>query len=120
MALNNGLDAPASKPQPVLIMGTITTVLATIFGGLGTVAGLQQNATLATVCGVGMLCVAALNQGLAFYTRGQTVPLPDVGAYLTDQREMVAGPAASVETGQSAVVTETPQVGGQEGPAGLT
>lgn len=99
------MDTPATKPQPVIIMGTITTVLAVIFGGLGTIAGLQDNGTLATVCGVGMLVVGALNQGLAFYTRQQTVPLADTGAFLNDQREMVAGPASSVQTNAPAAVT---------------
>lgn len=106
MTVLNGNAVPATKPQPVIIMGTITTVLAVIFGGLTTIAGLQQNATLAIVCGVGTLCVGALNQGLAFYTRAQTVPLADVGAFSNENRNMVAGPAAAIATNQPVTVVK--------------
>lgn len=93
-----------SKSQPVLIAMSITTALAVIFGGLTLVAGLNDNGFVATVAGVGMLVVGGINQGLAFYTRSQTVPLSDTAAFRNDERRLVAGPAASVPDGRSVAV----------------
>lgn len=109
-----------SKPQPVLIAMSITTALATIFGGLTLVAGLNDNATVATVAGIGTLVVAGINQGLAYFTRAQVVPLSDTAAFRDDSRRVVAGPAASVSDGQPVAVVPVGAVsrGRHEAPEG--
>lgn len=89
------IAAPATKPQPVLIAGTVITFCSVVFGGLTLVAGLGDNPTVAVVSGVGMLITGAANQALAFWTKGVVVPLPDVGTYLNAAREPVDGPAAA-------------------------
>lgn len=89
-----------TKPQPVLVLGAVTTFLTAIFGGLTTVAGLQKNITLALVCGVGMVVTAAINQAKDFYVRGLVTPFSDTAAYRDDSGDIVAGPAAAVPDGQ--------------------
>ena len=112
---NTNSTTPATKPQPVIITMSITTALAAFFGGLTLVAGLNDNPTVATIAGAGTLVVAAINQGLAYYTRGQVVPLQDTGSFLNDDRTMVAGPAAAVQDGVEVNVTAA-----DAGPQGLT
>lgn len=82
-----------SKPQPVLVLGAITTSLTVLFGGLTLVAGLQHSQTVALVSGLGMLVTAAINAGKDFYVRGQVVPLIDTAAYINKSGQTVAGPA---------------------------
>lgn len=93
-----------TKPQPVLILGAVTTFLTGVFGGLTTVAGLQKNATLAVVCGVGMVVTAAINQAKDFYVRGIVVPVADTAAYRDESGAMVAGPAAAQADGEPVAV----------------
>lgn len=90
---------PSTKPQPVLLFGAVTTFLTAVFGGLTLVSGLQANTTLATVCGVGTLVTAALNQAKDVYVKGQVVPVNDTAAYVNEDRELIAGPASSERTG---------------------
>lgn len=105
-----------TKPQPVLVLGAITTFLVVIFGGLTAVAGLQKNATLATICGVGMLVTAGINQAKDYYVRGVVTPFEDTAAYRDKSGDIVAGPAAGVPDGQPVNVVEpVEQVGMQEG-----
>ena len=88
---------PATKPQPVLLIGAVTTALMLFFGGLTTFA--QGNDTLSLIGGLGTLATGAINAGLAYYVRGQVVPAADVTSYVNDQREQVAGDASRLPTG---------------------
>jgi hypothetical protein len=83
----------SNKPQPVLIVGTIITVLTTFFGGMSTISLLSDNTTWALVGAIGMLATAALNQGLAYYVRSEVVPVGDTIMYLDEDRNVVPGPA---------------------------
>lgn len=84
-----------TKPQPVLVLGAITTFLTVMFGGLTAVAGLQENATLALICGVGMVVTGAINQAKDFYVRERVTPFQDTAAYRNIDGDIVAGPAAA-------------------------
>lgn len=86
---------PATKPQPVLIAGTVITFCTFVFGGITTVAGFQDNATVAIIGGLGMLLTGAANQALSHWVKGSVVPVVDVGTYLDVEREPVEGPAAA-------------------------
>ncbi len=100
---------PATKPQPVLLFGAVTTFLTVVFGGLTLVSGLQDNTTLATVCGVGTLVTAGLNQAKDFYVKGKVVPVDDTAAYVNADRELIAGPAAAAPTGEPVAVVPAEQ-----------
>lgn len=99
-------DTTQTKPQPVLVFGAITTFLSVVFGGLTVTAGLQDNTTLATICGVGMLVTAGLNQAKDFYVRGEVVPYSDTAAYINSEHDLVAGPAAFPPNGSPVEVSE--------------
>lgn len=101
----NTTTSTYTKPQPVLVFGAITTFLTVVFGGLTTVAGLQDNKTLAVVCGVGMLITAGLNQAKDFYLRGIVVPSADAAAYRDQSGTVVAGPASVLPEGAAVDVT---------------
>jgi hypothetical protein len=80
---------PRTKPQPVLIILSAMATLQVLVGGaaLTDVIGNQWAGFLG-------LLLAALQTGMAFYLRGQVVPLADTAAFLNDDRHLVAGPAA--------------------------
>jgi hypothetical protein len=94
-----------TKPQPVLWLGAITTGLAFIFGGLTTVAGLQGNATVAIIAGVGTLVTGGINIGKDYFLRGQVVPAVDTAAYRDGSGTIVTGPAARGSEGIPATVS---------------
>lgn len=87
-------EVPATKPQPVLVFGSVITALTFLFGGLGVGGVGSETEVLIWVGALGTLITGALNQGLTHYTKGQVVPFQDVGAFLNEHREAVPGPAA--------------------------
>lgn len=91
------------KSRPVLITFSILAGLQVLSGGaaLADVIGQQP-------VGLFILAVAAVQVGMTFYVQNQTVPLQDVGAYVTggDNPAMVAGPASAVEDGAEVEVAE--------------
>jgi len=95
-----------SKPEPVRLLGAITTGLVVFFGGLTTIAGLQDNKTVALIAGVGMLVTAAVNAAKDEFVRKNVVPAIDTAAYRNTSGVIVAGPAAAVAEGTAAVVTD--------------
>jgi len=96
-----------TKPQPVLVLGAITTSLTVIFGGLATVAGLQDNKTVALIAGVGALITAGINAGKDFYLKGMVTPAGDVAAYRNEQGVVVSGAAAgSIAPGTPSTVLD--------------
>lgn len=104
--MSQHLATPATKPQPVLIFGSIITGLVALFGSLAALGVTSDNETLALVGAVGGLVVAAINQGFTQYVKGQVVPVQDVSTYLDDKRRIVLGPA-----GQNLAPTSDVRVG---------
>ena len=84
-------SVPDKKPQPVLVVMSTMTAITAIVGAL-TLAGAFNEQTM----GVIAIVVAGINQGVAYYLRGQVVPLVDVGSYVNAERQVVAGPASTV------------------------
>lgn len=84
-----------TKPEPVRMLGAITTGLTTFFGGITLVAGLQDNKTVALVAGIGMLVTAAVNAAKDEYVRRNVTPSIDVAAYRNESGEVVTGSAAA-------------------------
>ena len=105
---NQPNTTPATKPQPVLVFGAVTTFLTVFFGGITLVAGLQENKTVALVAGIGTLVTAGLNQAKDFYVRGRVTPTADVLAYLNENRQVITGPATKGPVGVPAVVEPRP------------
>lgn len=79
---------PDSKPQPVLLFMSIMTTITAVVGAF-TIAETFSQRTM----GIIAVVVAGLNQGVAYYLRGQVVPLADVASYANKDRQMVMGPA---------------------------
>lgn len=84
---------PATKPQPVLLLGAILAGLTFLFGGMGTVALMSDSTTWALVGALGTLGTAAVSHGLAQYTQGKVVPFADVATFVNADRQMTSGPA---------------------------
>lgn len=95
--MNN--DVPATKPQPVLIIMSLLAGAVVVSAGLMAIPEVPR-----LVASLFALGVAATVQGMAYYIRGQVVPLSDTAAYVNDQRELIAGPASNVRTGAPAEV----------------
>lgn len=93
-----------TKPQPVLVLGAITSGLTFFFGGITLVAGLQENPTVALIAGLGTLATGAVNVGKDYYLKGQVTPMVDTAAYRNEDGVVVTGPAASGNEGVPAVV----------------
>jgi predicted ribosomally synthesized peptide with SipW-like signal peptide len=93
-----------TKPEPVRLLGAITTALSVLFGGLGTVAYFQDNEVVGLISALGMLAVAAVNAGKDEFLRGQVTPVVDTAAYKDANGTIVAGPAAQVADGRAVVV----------------
>lgn len=94
---------PATKPQPVLVFMSIMTALTAISGALAVSDLVSEK-----VAGFLILVVAAINQGVAYYVKGQVVPYQDVATYVNDQRITVTGPA-HVVTPPEAPTTTAPE-----------
>ena len=103
------------KTQPVIILGSITTALAVIFGGLTTVAGLQGNTTIALIAGAGTLLTAGINAGKDYFLREKVTPNVDVAAYRAAEGTIVTGPAAPGPNDVPAVVEARPEAALEEG-----
>lgn len=92
-------SGPATKPQPVLIIMSTLAGLQVLTGGaaLGDIIGVK-------LAGLFILIVAAIQTAMGFYLKGQVVPLVDTAAYLNEDRELIAGPAAQAQDGTSVTV----------------
>lgn len=92
------------KSQPVLIAASVLAAAQVFlsFAGVADILSKQQMT-------IGSALVAAATVGVAFYVRGQVVPLEDVTSYLDKKGEQVSGPAAPPE-GQpvDVVLTDEP------------
>lgn len=95
---------PRTKPQPVLIVMAVLGGLDVLTGGaaLSEVIGLK-------VAGLLLLVLAAIKAGMAIFLRGQVVPVADTAAYLNDNRQLIAGPAAIQDDGTEVVVESKPK-----------
>ena len=94
---------PRTKPRPVLLVMATLAGLDVLTGGaaLGDVIGLKA-------AGLLILLLAAIKAGMAFFLQGQVVPVADTAAYLNDERQLVAGPAAIQRDGAEVVVESKP------------
>lgn len=107
-----------TKPEPVRLLGAITSGLIVFFGGLTTVAGLSDNKVVATISGLGLLVTAAVNIAKDEFVRKNVVPVIDTAAYRNTSGNVVAGPAAAMSEGAPAAVTAPNQVFSQSIVAG--
>lgn len=105
MAIPNS-STPRTKPQPVLVVMSVLAGLDILTGGaaLGDVIGPKQ-------AGILILALAAIKGGMAFYLRGQVVPVADTAAYLNEDRKLIAGPASVLNDGAEVVVEPKPNLG---------
>ena len=90
---------PATKPQPVLIVMSVMAGLTFLVGGLAAISEVPRLVVTAAA-----LVVTATNVGMAYFLRGQVVPLVDTAAYLNEDRDMIAGPSAAVSSGNPVMV----------------
>lgn len=90
-----------AKSQPVLIVGSVLAgaQALTAYAGLSDFISKQQ-------LGLAIAVIGAIQIGLAFYVRGQVVPLEDTAAYRDKTGEIVTGPAAPPEGEPAAVVPD--------------
>lgn len=85
--------------EPVLLWQGILAALHILFAGsAATSAYVAEFPWLGAVFAFGNLAVGAAQIGVAFYTRGQVVPLPDVVERATEAGQVVAGPANELPT----------------------
>lgn len=83
----------SKTPEPVLISQSILVGLHAFFGGsAATMVIVEANPVFAAVFAFGNLAVAAAQLGIAFYTRGQVVPIESVSERVVGGL-VVAGPA---------------------------
>lgn len=88
---------PATKPEPVRLLGAITAGLTAVVGGLTVI--FQGNASVILVLGIMSVVIGAISVAKDNYVRGQVIPAADVTAYINDDRQEIAGPAADASTG---------------------
>lgn len=94
-------DTPRTKPQPILVFMSVLVALDVMVAGAA-----LGNVLKPDLVGFLLLIMAGLKMGSAYYIRGQVVPLSDVGAFVNDQRQMVAGPASVVPDDEPVTVHE--------------
>jgi hypothetical protein len=102
---------PATKPQPVVILGAIIAGITTIISGL--VVILKDNPTAILALGIAGVVVAGVSVFKDQIVKAQVVPLKDTVAYVNDQRAVITGPAApagSYVTGSALVLEDPPLV----------
>lgn len=87
-------DTPRTKPQPVLLVMSVMAGVDAVLAGAA-LGDVISDKTL----GLLLLIMVGFKVGSAYYLRGKVVPLVDVGAFVNDERHMVAGPAATVPEG---------------------
>lgn len=89
---------PATKPQPVVVLGAATAAATTIVGGL--TALFADNPTVVLVLGVCSVVIGGITVFKDQYVKSQVVPASDVVAYANDDRQVVTGPAAPGPDGE--------------------
>jgi hypothetical protein len=100
------------KPQPVIVVMAVLAGLDVILGGVVLAEFIPKN-----VIGLIVLLLGGIKVGVGLFLRESVVPASDVGAYLNAQRNMVAGPAAAVQTESAArVVAADPSHGVTDAP----
>lgn len=88
-----------TKPQPILKWMAALAGLDVILGGSALANFLPPD-----LIGFLLLLMSGIKVAVAFYLRGQVVPLQDVGAYITSTGRMAAGPAAAAVDGTTVSV----------------
>lgn len=96
---------PATKPQPVVVMGAAISALTAIVSGL--VVIFNDNPTVMLWLGVVGVVVAGAGVFKDQIVKGQVVPYDDVVAYANDERQIVTGPASLGEDGVVVTSVET-------------
>lgn len=91
-----------TKPQPILKWMALLAGIDVVVGGSA-----LANFIPVDVIGFIALLLAGAKVAVAFYLRGQVVPLQDVGAYVTVTGRMAAGPAANAPDGTTVEVHDT-------------
>lgn len=97
---------PQTKPQPVVIYGAVLAGLVFINGGLITM--FAENKSVMVILGVTNVVLGGIAVIKDQIVKGMVVPVQDTAAYLNDDRELVAGPAAAATTGDPVEVVEAP------------
>lgn len=87
----------STKPRPVRIAGALLAAVSVVAGGLTGIAGLEDNAAIATYAGLALLVSGALTATLIPVLEGKVVPVSDVVTYVDADRQVVAGPAKTAE-----------------------
>lgn len=114
--MNPNSIVPATKPQPVVMLGAIIAAVTTIVSGL--VVILKDNPTAILWLGIIGVVVAGASVFKDQIVKAQVVPLQDTVAYINDQRAIITGPAAPegaevVVSGPALVLrTDEGQIGG--------
>lgn len=98
MTMQTNSTTPATKPQPVLVLGAMVAGAATIVSGLAIV--LKDNPTAILIIGIAGVVVSGIGVAKDFYVKGQVVPAQDVVAYANDERQVITGPAAPGPDGE--------------------
>lgn len=96
-----------SKSRPVLITFSILAALQVLTGG-SVLADLLGKDIASFI----ILLIAAVQVGMTFFVQNQTVPVRDSVAYINENGDAVAGPAAGLTNGTAVeVVQRTPNTG---------
>lgn len=97
------MDPTAVKKEPVVIVFAILAGLQVIAAGLGLTDVLSEEAVDVIV-----LVIAALQAAAAFYVRGMVAPWHTVITQLTDNGQLVYGPASGGNAGPAVTPPEGP------------
>ena len=93
-----------NKSRPVLITFSVLAALQVLTGGSALADFIGKD-----LAGLIVLIVAAVQVGMTFYVQNQTVPVQDAVAYVNQEGQAVAGPAAGLTNGTAVeVVQATP------------
>lgn len=94
--MSNQIQTPQSQSKPVEILGWVAAGSTAVVGALALIDGVPSW-VVAVVAAIGLVATKLL----AYATTKQTVPLETVVAQRNDETgDIVAGPAATVETGR--------------------
>lgn len=89
---------PATKPQPVVVLGAVIAGATTIVSGLAIV--LKDNPTAVLWLGIVGVVVSGVAVAKDQFVKSQVVPVTDVAAYANEDRQLVTGPAAPGPAGE--------------------
>jgi hypothetical protein len=89
---------PATKPQPVVVLGAIIAAATTVVSGL--VVLFKDNPTAMLWLGIAGVVVAGVGVFKDQIVKGQVVPYDDVVAYANDERQVITGPAMPGQNGE--------------------